>query len=316
LALLGLVLTRINPGELKAVFGRVNLFWWSAGLGVFGIASGLGAWRWKIMLELKGMIVPWGACLRATLAGHFLNAIFLGPAGGDILKSLLFGRWRNQPASEVLAASWLDRVVAAIGSLVFAALTLAGVKWEQFPALSFARPASLWPKLIMAGLLLALIVAVALHRRDLAAFAGRAFQAWVSGLKKLAKAPHLAVWGVTLGFLVQLHLSSVLMLNLRAVNPEPLDWVVLFWTFPVISLLTALPLSISGLGIREGSAVVLLGLFGVPASAAVAASLLTLASNLSWAAGGAALLAWEEAHCRKRIAPLRPPPENAVLGSS
>jgi uncharacterized membrane protein YbhN (UPF0104 family) len=90
--------------------------------------------------------------------------------------------------------------------------------------------------------------------------------------------------------MVQTALSGVLALNLCAVATGSLDWEKLAWTFPLIVAFSALPISVGGLGTREGLATILWGMYGVPKADAIAASLLTLAAGLFWAAGAGLLL--------------------------
>lgn len=296
--LMWIVLRRVDLAELKTVLARAEPGWWFAALLFFGTACVLGAIRWRLMLGLRNIAVPLPACYRATLAGHFLNTLFFGPAGGDIVKSYLFGRWHRQPTADLLAASWLDRLVAGIGSVVFALLLLGLADWQHLPELTLRLPQTGWMKPTLLALAAgAVVVVFARHRHQRKdAFLRRTVDGLLSGLKNLAVAPRLAFSGVVLGLLVQVLLSSVLMLCLRAVTETPLDWPRLFWTFPVISLLTALPISVAGVGVREGSSILLLGLFGVPTVDALGASLLALGCNLTWAVLGGLVLAWEEHH--------------------
>jgi hypothetical protein len=63
----------------------------------------------------------------------------------------------------------------------------------------------------------------------------------------------------------------------------------MFWTLSVISLLAMMP-SLAGLGLREGAAAVVLGLYGIPVETAVSAALLSLAVNILWVVPGAWVL--------------------------
>jgi uncharacterized membrane protein YbhN (UPF0104 family) len=51
------------------------------------------------------------------------------------------------------------------------------------------------------------------------------------------------------------------------------SFVQLMWVVPVVSLLQSLPISIAGIGVREGAYVYLLQLQGVPGESALALSL-------------------------------------------
>ncbi|HRY46838.1 MAG TPA: lysylphosphatidylglycerol synthase transmembrane domain-containing protein [Candidatus Paceibacterota bacterium] len=292
--LLLVVLRRVNLESLAECLRRVRVGGVLMAFVAFGAACALGAIRWRLMLRIKGLSTGYPPCLRATLAGHFCNTLLFGPAGGDLVKSFLFGRWHRLPLADILAASWLDRLVAGIGSLIFAVGVLILMDPGSLPRLAWKSPPS--HVSIFVGMGMVLVI--------LAFWAGRSAQRKSSllhplyslqtGLKQLCLSPGVAGGGVALGVLVQVLLSAVLMLNLRAITETDLEWIKLFWTFPVISLLTALPISVAGLGVRESSAVLLLGWFGVPAAEAIAASLLTLVCNLSWAAWGAGLLLGEE----------------------
>jgi uncharacterized membrane protein YbhN (UPF0104 family) len=281
--LLGRQLTHLRPG------------WWLAGLLFFGVAYLLGACRWHLMLLLKGLAISRTVTFRSTLIGHFFNTLLLGPAAGDVAKSAFYGRWHRQPVPEILAASWMDRLAAAGGSVVVALLLLGVLAVEEIEKLRgkihFSYPAA---GLLLAGLAGISAAAWLLLRFRRAGFLARTVDALVAGVARLAQNPRVALRSVALGALVQLLFSSVLALSLQAVAHEPVPWLRLFWIFPLISAITALPVSMAGLGVREGSALVMLGWFGIPAAQAVAAALLTLVINLLWAATGGLLFWWEE----------------------
>jgi uncharacterized membrane protein YbhN (UPF0104 family) len=66
----------------------------------------------------------------------------------------------------------------------------------------------------------------------------------------------------------------------------------------VISVVSALPISVGGLGVRDSAAFVLLGLCGIPGADALAAALLTAAVSLLWAFIGGIVL-WRERKTQK-----------------
>lgn len=78
------------------------------------------------------------------------------------------------------------------------------------------------------------------------------------------------------------------------------------WTFPVISILSSLPVTVAGVGVRDGAAIFFLGLYGVEPSEAVATSFLSLAISLVWASFGGMLL-WRETSRLRRLG-TRPAP--------
>ena len=104
------------------------------------------------------------------------------------------------------------------------------------------------------------------------------------------KTPGKTFFVIFLGCLGQILLSSVLAWTLASVLQTSLPWLQMLWVFPVIAMLSTLPISIGGVGVREGSSLVLLGTYGVSKPDAVAASLLCLCVYWLLAAVGGILI--------------------------
>jgi hypothetical protein len=85
-------------------------------------------------------------------------------------------------------------------------------------------------------------------------------------------------------------ISAVLAFSLLAISPKPLPLLAMFWTFPAVVAISALPITVGGLGARETAAVVLFGLYAVSPADAACASLLTFTVSFVWAIVGAALI--------------------------
>jgi rSAM/selenodomain-associated transferase 2 len=113
---------------------------------------------------------------------------------------------------------------------------------------------------------------------------------------KLVRNRSVAAQGLFCGWMVQLCMSAVLALSLQAVASDPVPWFRLLWVFPIVTAVSGVPVTVAGLGVREGAALTLLGWYGVPAAEAVTASLLTLAAGLFWMAVGGWLLWREDRH--------------------
>jgi rSAM/selenodomain-associated transferase 2 len=94
-------------------------------------------------------------------------------------------------------------------------------------------------------------------------------------------------------FLAQSALSAVFALNLAGVTQHDLYWGQIAWTFPAITIISCVPFTVAGAGVREAAALTLLGLYNVPPGDCVAAALLTLVLKLGWAGVGAVVL-WRE----------------------
>ena len=104
---------------------------------------------------------------------------------------------------------------------------------------------------------------------------------------------------------MQAGLNGVLALNLQAVSHEPLPWLRLAWTFPVITVVSGLPITFAGIGARDSAAIALLGWCGVAGVDAEAMSLLTLCVSVLWGLIGGLMLWWDAGQMREKC-PAKP----------
>ena len=294
----------VDVRALAATFRNLHFGWFFAAIVLYGLSFLPGAWRWHLMLRLTGSAVHPAATARVALIGHFFCTILFGAAGGDVARSALCARWYRLPVAGVLAAAALDRLLGFGGLALFAALAfaLAAVNgaFNHGETIAWSWPAS-W---VFAALGLAVVSSGLLFwRSGNDSFWARWVRTFLHGGRHLISSPRIATQGLLCGFLVQAALSGVLALNLEAVARSPLPWGKLIWTLPVIAGVSALPITVSGLGVREGASLALLGLYGIPAADAVAAALLTFLVSLFWASLGGVLF-WREGNWQPQQYPL------------
>lgn len=288
------LLHRIHVKALAATFHTMRSGSFLLATLLFGFLFIPAAIRWHLALKANGASIKVAAATRLSLIGHFFYTIFFGAAGGDAAKSALYSRWHDLPLTKILATSSLDRLLGLIGLIVFTAvafgLAITHGALKTWNSLSLRWPAS-W---LIAALVLIAILVFWLKQSASESPQVRFLKTLSASGRRLFQSPrHLCV-GIICAIAVQAALSGVLALCLAAVSPEPLPWAQLAWTFPVISVVSALPITFAGLGVRDSASVALFGLSHVSASTAIAASLLTAAVSLIWALIGAGLL-WREA---------------------
>src|SRR6185503_784647 len=141
----------------------------------------------------------------------------------------------------------------------------------------------------------------------------RAARAFRSGGARMALTPAIALPGLLYGFGAQLALSAVLAFNVAAVSKAPIDWAQAAWTFPAITLISCMPFTVAGAGVREVAALALLAPYGVSAGECVAASLLTFFHKVAWAGIGAAVLWLEQARRLQRSDVVLPKTMSAII---
>jgi uncharacterized protein (TIRG00374 family) len=291
--LLVFLLKRIHAKALAAAFHTMEVGWFLLAMLLFGFLFVPATSRWKIALKATGSHIRFLPALRLSLIGHFFYTILLGAAGGDAAKSALYSRWNGLPLTKILAASSIDRLLGMVGLIVFTAFAF-GLAASRGGLENLGSMSVRWP----AWWLLLVVAAVGLvigwiRRSPIESPQRRFLKTLSESSRKLMRSPSDFSTGILCGILVQASLSGVLALCLNAVSVEPIPWAQLAWTFPVISVVSALPVTFAGLGVRDSASVVLFGLCHVPASTAIAASLLTAAVSLAWTVVGAGLLWWE-----------------------
>jgi len=296
---LGVVLHRLKLDALVAAFRTMRWGWFIAAVVLYGLAFLPATWRWHLVLRLTGIAVHPGATARLTLIGHFFYNILFGAVGGDAAKAALYARWFGWRLPIVLATIPIDRLLGLAGLLVLGSLSFAcKATAEAFSGtklLSFK-----WSGLWVAAVLVVGFLFVFLMRKLKPGSAWKSFRkAFLIAGKLLLSSPRVAFAGVVSGFLVQAALNGALALNLQAVSHGPIPWQHLVWTLPVIAIVSGLPITVGGLGTREGAALALLGLYGITGSEAVAASLLTFSVSMIWALAGGLLL-WRESARQRR----------------
>ena len=271
------------------------LLWFGLAVGLLGLNLVVGAIRFRGLLRGAGLQIGLAALLRAYLVASFFNLALPGAMLGDVYR-FWDARRDTGEGSRVLAVVVLERILslAALGAI---ALAVAPV----IPSLETDR-----------GLLLALVAAggtfVAIAIGVLLPGVNRALQrcaraleglsAWLStaALRALEAAAHLAAKPAVVARAFAWSLVNqglpVLALIVLAI---PLDaWVPWYWfavIVPFVTLVSLLPISIGGAGVREILYVSLFGAVGMPAETALALSLSVLAAALVWAGVGLAVFA-------------------------
>jgi uncharacterized protein (TIRG00374 family) len=266
---------------------------------LFGASFAVVALRFVILLRAVGLRASWAATCRAYVVANFLNLILPTAFLSDVYR-VADARHEAGKVSEVLAMVALERVLsfAALGVVVLAA--------APFVPLAEARQA-VPILLLLAGGLLGASLAVLHPRINALLRRGVAPLSRVSG--RLASAADQALAAVeVLGgrrdAIFQAFLLSVaaqaLPVAAVAVLARPLDTdVAWFWyaaIVPFITLLTLIPVSIGGAGLREYLFIELFGPLGMRPEVALSLSLSVFAVTLAWGFAGIALFAWGRRH--------------------
>jgi len=86
---------------------------------MFGPPIFLMAVRWRLLLSLSGIAIPFFTVVRLHYLGFFFNTFMPGGAGGDIIKAVYVARHCSQKA-EAATMVLIDRVIGMVGLLLMA----------------------------------------------------------------------------------------------------------------------------------------------------------------------------------------------------
>ena len=271
---------------------RTQLRWFIPAVAVSVATVPLMALRWRLLLSAKGIDAPIAWLTRtyfvALFAGQFLPAAI----GGDAVRAVELGR-RTRDAPEAVASVLIDRLVGLVSLVVLAIAAVAlGGGSARRPGVIAAEAAFG----VAAGGALALLFSSRLRGVVARALEPRSDGHRLAAGGRFYDALHtyrghsrtLALVGA-LALVVQLARVGVIALLTRALGLDVPDSVILL-TGPVVFASLALPVSLNGIGVREGVFVYFLHGYAARPQA-VALGLAFYAVGTITALGGAGVLA-------------------------
>lgn len=275
LALLVVILSQVGLQETWSTIAEAN---WSCLLGAFAIylvGMAVRAFRWGILLSSLGLHIPLWRLIFLYFVGAFFSNVLPTGFGGDVVKMYELSR-DGSNAGLAVSTVLMDRLSGLL--VLFAMAVVASASYYHLiplPVIALVLAIAIisWGGLVLLRqrkLLLRLIAPL-----SRISFLRR--QAQRASVQQLYESIYTYSRGALAG---SLGTSLVFNLLLIALNyllalafGYRIPWIYFFVFVPVISFLLVLPLSLNGLGIREGGYVFLFSQVGVPANVALAMSL-------------------------------------------
>jgi uncharacterized protein (TIRG00374 family) len=277
-ALLAFLAWRTDWRQMAAAFAGVRAGWWLAAVALYAVTQMVSSLRWRLLAQPLGFGQPFGQFIAYYYVGMFFNLVLPTSVGGDVVRAwYLDGRSGRKVAA--FLSVFADRVSGLLMLIAIACLAAA------------CSPLDLPPRVLGivygagASAAVGLAVMVLFARYSVLSTQYAVFRTgWRAKLTKLlATARDLqgALWPCPRVFLV----TTLLSIFVQAANVIVL-WLVglalgldvpasYYWILvPVITLMTLVPVSINGMGVREWGAVLMLAPLGVGKEAATALAFL------------------------------------------
>ena len=242
----------------------------------------LSALRWQKVLEALEISTQLPRLVSHNLAGQFVSNVLPTTIGGDVLRVNRLSRDTGESPG-TFASVVLERLT---GWLVLPVITIVG--FAVNPGLRHLGSATRVALALAFGTLVLLVgvLAAAGSSRIGGRFASSAgWRRFIGavhlGIDRLRSRPGAAANVLAAGFAYQLALVLAAVAAAQSLGLRPAGLTALLAFFPAVLIAQVLPISMSGLGVREGAFVLFLGPLGVASEQAIALGLLLYLLNLA-----------------------------------
>lgn len=274
----------VDLGAVAGHFARLDAFWVAAALAALAMQIAVAAQRWSWIATKLGSALPARRAVRYSFVAAFFNQALPSTVGGDAMRVWLLGRGDRHWKRAVYSV-FVDRA-AGVGFL--AVVVAACLPWSlELISAPEGRAAVMVIGLGgVAGLVVGLTLGFVTPGPRLAAWRAARVLFEIAAASRTAlldrtRGPGIAVLSVLIHILTVV--AAWCLARAIAISPNALNMLILI---PPIMLISMIPVSIGGWGIREGTMVVAFGYAGIEASQALAVSVLLGISTLAVAAAG------------------------------
>lgn len=291
--LIGWLLRKMDLPDLWPILYTVDVNWLIAGLLCFLPILLVVSWRWRMLLGVHGVHLRFWRVFELTMIGQFFSAFLLGTTGGDVIKIYYVARAVPQCKAAVAFTVIVDRVIGLIALLLFGVILSLGQLTVLFSkpdtkfftslfyffalgGVVFSLLASFGPLLLQHQAVRIFLKRLPFIHRGTSIFSAYEVTARALGTNLVALIGSLPshFCSIAMGYCIfrALHLQGPLLTFCSILI--------------MVNMLIALPVSISGLGLREYLFITFFALFGIDKEHAFAFSLTYFALNVLWSLAG------------------------------
>lgn len=290
-AILAGLAAKMDWTQVQSTFRDTRWNLWFVAVGVYVAAQLLSAVRWRWLSQPLGFDRPLRAYVGDYFVGMFFNLLLPTSIGGDAVRAISLNARSGRKMAALLSVL-LDRLS---GLLVLLALAcgaalvspIALPPWMQ--VVIFSAAAAALVGLLMLPVAIRVLTQLDANHRVLAK-CRRLAESLQSALVVFRGRPRLVIVSTLLSLAIQLS-GVVQVAMIGAALGLDVPTAVYGVAVPMVALLTLLPVSLNGMGVREAGMVVFLQPAGVGASQAVAVAFLWFCSQtVAGLVGGAVYL--------------------------
>jgi uncharacterized membrane protein YbhN (UPF0104 family) len=267
-------LSRIHIENFIQTFASANYSWIALALTVYLFTQAISAVRWTMLARPLGIDTPFQDLIKYYLIGMFFNLFAPGTVGGDVSRIYYVVRDEHAHASgravTTMHAAMSVLMDRAIGMIVLVWLGAVGLM--LFPKYAVPPTVRSVTFSLALGFVAAVLVAPLLRRilpedgHPIVVKLRLAFRSYRTHWRALGAA-------LVLSLVLHLIQSWLHVIMGRALGLDvPFSFCII--VYPLVGTFAAIPISLNGLGLREGGYIYLLAVIGIGTEKSIAFSLL------------------------------------------
>lgn len=293
IGLLVLIFTHIDIAQTWKQFQTLSLPFITFALIYYTGCQWLSCWRWLVILHSTGHSVSMISLLSSYFAGMFLNIFLPGSFGGDVYRIYRVTK-ETKDSEAALVSVFLERFT---GLFALSALAILGLppavrvvgRWDIILLFFGCVIALVGGVLLIASPQLLKIAEPWLKKLNLQNLAVRFAKIQIL-LRQFAQHRQALGMSISLSFLLMLAIVYYHYLIAQQLK-IPISYLELLVFIPIIAVITLIPISLGGLGVKEGLWIYLFNRIGLTGEQALLLSVtMTMLGWLLALPGGVILL--------------------------
>lgn len=263
---------KTNWNEVAVHVQKVSLYHIAVYVAVLLLGMVISAWKWKMLLSYKNVQVNLKECFQLYLTGAFINNFMPSTIGGDTYRAYQIGK-RHQKFHAVSSSVVFDRL-SGLFALMIATGIVSIFQWNEIVKYKELKYTVITVLLLMHALIFwGIIVRLGFWKKIASKFP-KLIQEFAKELGEYRSGS--AFWkaiGISMLFsMVGLALVNGVLFWALGIKVSLMNYLSVIF---LVSIISALPVSINNIGIKEWAYVTFFGFFGVQASAVVTVALLS-----------------------------------------
>lgn len=307
-AVFALLLWQIDLAATWEALQQSDYSYVAASFVAFVAPTWLMAWRWWVLLRVRGVHEPYGRLVGMYFVSYAAGQVLPTAVGGDAVRIIEHARRRPDVRATAAGAVVMERILGSAATLLLVAvgLVVATGRYEGVRGLVLVEVILVAAMLVLGLLLFSRRLGEELRKRlfplGRRIRLERPLTSLHATLHEYRYAPRVLLEVFAVSVVAQVLRVASIWLCGEAVGIDVSPWVYVILG-PLLFFVQMVPFTLNGLGVREAFFVVFLSSFGVEADAAFAVGVLFYGVSIAASLPGGFILLWRSV---RPAAPVQP----------